>query len=183
MRLHFKENPVALTKAEIYQRHKERYHNDPEYREKILKQKAEYNKRRRSDPEVRERLNQYNRDNKEYFNTKAKEYNSARPFHYAFKRLRLRAKQNNIPFDIDEEYLMSIWTGKCAIMGTDLCVPYSTKHQDPNKATVDRIVPERGYTRENVQWVSNRANIIKSFGTLEDHMAVVDYIKKHTLPK
>lgn len=173
---------MALSKAEIYQRHKERYHTDPEYRAKILRQKAEYSKRRRSDPVIRERLNQYNRDNKEYFNKKAKEYNSARPFHYAFKRLRMRAKQNDIPFDLDEEYLISIWTGKCAIMGTDLCAPYSTTHQDPNKATVDRIVPEIGYKRGNVQWVSNRANIIKSFGTLEDHIAVIDYIKKHTLP-
>ena len=173
---------MALSKAEIYQRHKDRYHNDPEYRTKILQQKAEYNKRRRSDPMVRERLNQYNRDNKDYFSAKAKEYNSARPFHYAFRRLKLRAKQNDIHFDLDEEYLISIWTGRCAIMGSELCAPYSTKHQDPNKATVDRIIPSLGYIRGNVQWVSNRANIIKSFGTLEEHIAVVDYIKKHTLP-
>ena len=98
---------MALSKAEIYQRHKDRYHNDPEYRAKILQQKADYNKRRRSDPATRERLNQYNRDNKEYFNKKAKEYNSARPFHYAFRRLNLRAKQNDIPFDLDEEYTIT----------------------------------------------------------------------------
>ena len=33
---------MALSKAEIYQRHKDRYHNDPEYRAKILQQKADY---------------------------------------------------------------------------------------------------------------------------------------------
>lgn len=174
---------MALTRAEIYQKHKDRYHNDPEYRQKILSQKAEYSKRRRQDPEVRERLNQYNRDNKGYFNRKAKEYNSTRPFHYAFRRLKLRAKQNNIPFDITEEYLVSIWTGKCAIFNTELCTPYSTKHQDPNKATVDRIIPDLGYTQGNIQWVSNKANIIKSFGTVDEHIAIVEYIKKHTLPK
>jgi len=171
---------MALTKAEIYQRHKERYHSDPEYREKILKQKSDYAKRRRQDPAVREKLNQYNKDHAQYFTQKQKEYNAARPFHYAFKRLRLRAKKENIPFDITEEYLKSIWTGVCAIFGTTLQQPYSTDRQVPDKATVDKIIPELGYVKGNIQWVSNRANIIKSYGTADEHRMIMEYILKNT---
>jgi hypothetical protein len=31
-----------------------------------------------------------------------------------------------------------------------------------------------------VQWVSNKANIIKSFGTKEDHLIIARYIEEHT---
>ena len=174
---------MALTRKEIYEKHKERYHSDPEYRAKILAQKSAYAKRRRQNPEVKEKLNQYNRDNAAYFCKKAKEYNAARPFHYAFKRLRLRAKQNNLLFDLDEEYLISIWTGKCAIFGTTLQLPYSTNRQVPDKATIDKVIPELGYVKGNVQWVSNRANTIKSYGTLEEHQMIVEYIRVNTSDK
>ena len=101
----------------------------------------------------------------------------------AFMFLRLRAKQNNLLFDLDEEYLISIWTGKCAIFGTTLQLPYSTNRQVPDKATIDKVIPELGYVKGNVQWVSNRANTIKSYGTLEEHQMIVEYIRVNTSDK
>jgi hypothetical protein len=83
-------------------------------------------------------------------------------------------------FDLTEDYLVSLWTGRCAVFGTNLALPYSTGGQDPDKATVDKIDPNLGYVQGNVQWVSNKANIIKSFGSLKDHELIVDYIKRHT---
>lgn len=163
-------------------RRRERYHTDPEFRERALTRAKRYHAdKRANDPEYVERRSKYNKANAEYFNEKAKEYNSARPFHYAFRRLRMRAKQNGLLFDLDEQYLIDIWTGVCAIFGTPLQLPYSTERQVPDKATIDKIDPALGYVRGNVQWVSNRANTIKSFGTIEEHQLIVDYMKKHLL--
>jgi hypothetical protein len=172
---------MALTKKEIYARHKERYHNDPEYKAKILAQKAQYYQNKKAnDPNYIQKRQQYNKTNKDYFCKKAKEYNAARPFHYAFNRLRQRANRNNLPFDLDEEYLVSLWTGFCAIFGTPLQLPYSTAHQVPDKATIDKVVPELGYVKGNVQWVSNRANIIKSFGNADEHSKIAEYIRQNS---
>lgn len=160
-------------------RRKERYKTDPEFRQRSIELGKQWYQRKKNDPEFQKRKKEYNKKNAGYFNKKTKLYNQRQPFHYAFKRLRLRARNENIPCDIDEAYLKSIWTGNCAIFGTPLCAPYSTHSQDPNKATVDKIIPEEGYVGGNVQWVSNRANIIKSYGTLQEHEAVISYIKKH----
>ena len=171
---------MALSKQELAEQRKARYHNDPVFRERVLSSAKRYHANKRAtDPEYLKSRSEYNKANAAYFNKKTKQYNSERPFHYAFKRLRLRARQHSLPFDLDEDYLVELWTGQCAIFGTPLCTPYSTDRQVPDKATIDRIVPELGYIKGNVQWVSNQANTIKSFGTLEEHEAVVTYMKKH----
>lgn len=90
----------------------------------------------------------------------------------------MRAKQKNLPFDLTAKYLENLWTGKCAVFGTVLRLPYSTNRQVPDKATVDKVIPERGYVMGNVCWVSNKANIIKSYGTIEEHKLIVRYMKK-----
>lgn len=173
---------MAYDKEARAARRRERYHTDPEFRDRALaRAKQYYADKRASDPEYLERRSDYNKANAEYFNKKAKEYNAARPFHYAFRRLRMRARQGDLPFDLDEQYLIDIWTGTCAIFGTPLQLPYSTERQVPDKATIDKVDPERGYVRGNVQWVSNKANIIKSFGTIEEHELVVAYMKRHLL--
>ena len=171
---------MALTKQEIYERHKERYHSDPEYRERISKQKAAYYQRRKNDPDFQKRTKEYNKKNASYFNKKTKEYNAANPFHYAFRRLRMRARRQGLPFNLDADYLSSIWTGQCAIFGIPLCLPYSTDRQVDNKATIDKVIPEKGYVKGNVHWVSNRANIIKSYGTISEHKQIVEYMSAYS---
>ena len=43
----------------------------------------------------------------------------------------------------------------------------------------DRIDPTRGYTPENTRIISWRANRIKNDGTLDEHLLIAEYMKRH----
>jgi hypothetical protein len=50
-------------------------------------------------------------------------------------------------------------------------------HTSPS---LDRVIPELGYIPGNVFVISHKANTIKSFGTLKEHLAIAEYIKKNS---
>lgn len=161
-------------------RRREKYKSDPEFRQRSIEISKRWYEKKKNDPVFKKHKKAYQRKNAKRLAAVQKENNKQHPFAYSLRRLKLRARQNNIKFNLTEEYIKSIWTGNCAILGTQLSIPYSTDRNDPTKATIDKIIPELGYVEGNVQWVSNKANIIKSFGTLEEHEAIVNYIKQHT---
>lgn len=42
--------------------------------------------------------------------------------------------------------------------------------------SIDRHVPEQGYVKENIVIMSNRANILKNNGSLEEFKMLVKYL-------
>lgn len=133
----------------------------------------------RTREDVKAHRREYQKQNAAHLTQKQKELNQSRPFRYAFMRIKNRAKRVGLEFNLTEDYMKAIWTGTCAIFGTPIEIPYSTESTDPNKATLDKVDPTLGYIVRNVQWVSNRANIIKSFGTEQEHRQIADYIARH----
>lgn len=79
-------------------------------------------------------------------------------FYYAAKR----AKDKNLPFDLDiEDMNRRVAEGKCEITGLPLAI--EGRGQTWNSPSIDRIKPELGYVRSNVRvviWALNSA-----FGT------------------
>lgn len=91
------------------------------------------------------------------------------------KSIRIRAKEKNIPFDLTTQYLISIWTGKCPVLGFDL--QHMCSRDNPfNQATLDRFNPNKGYVAGNVAYISNLANRIKNDATSNQIRAVADWI-------
>jgi hypothetical protein len=78
---------------------------------------------------------------------------------------RLRAKKQCIPFDLDTEYLLSIFphNSKCPVFGIELEWDGNSR----NSPSLDRLTPELGYVRGNVMFISNYANMLKSMHTLD----------------
>jgi hypothetical protein len=83
---------------------------------------------------------------------------------YIARGTRLRARKNKIEFDIDANFLNSLLEaqgGLCAI--SKVCLTFTKgKGHIPTNASVDRIDPRKGYTKDNVQLVASQVNTMKS---------------------
>ena len=97
-------------------------------------------------------------------------------------RLKKRARDKGVPFDLDKDFLKSIYpkNNLCPALGIELedwSKDYQSKSKD-NTPSLDRIIPERGYVKENVIYISNKANRIKSDGSLDEIKKIHDWLEK-----
>lgn len=88
------------------------------------------------------------------------------PFKQRTWRKKSECTKKGIEYDLTEEYLESIWTGSCPIFEVPLELFASNDH--PYSPNLDRIDPNKGYTKGNVQWMSARANRLKNNMTKEE---------------
>lgn len=88
-----------------------------------------------------------------------------------------RAKDKNISFDIDLDYVRSMvgenaeFASHCPVFGIPLnwsCLRGNGNGPLPNSPSLDRLDPERGYVKGNIWIISHRANTIKSNATHEE---------------
>ena len=91
-------------------------------------------------------------------------------------RIRFRAKQKNIPFDIDIEHLESIAVDSCPIFKTKFDWGLDNKGNGRTRPSLDKIIPELGYIKGNVAFISTWANLIKSDATEKELYAVADWL-------
>ncbi len=92
-------------------------------------------------------------------------------------RLKARAKKSGIPFDLDLEHIQSIWPEDdcCPVLGTKFTTDQANIR---TSASVDRIVPDKGYTKGNVSIMSHKANTIKTDATLDEIRAMVTWLER-----
>jgi hypothetical protein len=84
-----------------------------------------------------------------------------------FSNIKNRAKTQNISFDLDLDYLVEIAPDNCPVFGFTLSWGSSNKTINQNSPSLDKIIPELGYTKGNVQWLSSLANAMKQNATPE----------------
>lgn len=106
------------------------------------------------------------------------DYYERKKFHFPFRNylasLKGRASKSNIPFDLTVEDIKQIWTPTCPALGISLLWDHDP--EDDSSCELDRIVPERGYVKGNVQWISRRANRIKNDSSIEELEKVLQYL-------
>lgn len=98
---------------------------------------------------------------------------------YMVKSARKRAKEKNLPFDIDHEYIRSLVVSHCPVFGMPL--EWSTYRGKgtggiANSPSLDRIDPTKGYVKGNVWIISNKANSIKNNATHEELKLVTEAV-------
>ena len=97
----------------------------------------------------------------------------------ALSSAKVRAKKKQINFNLDYEYLESISTTKCPVFNVDLMYYSSTNgsgYPNPHAASLDRVIPELGYVKGNVVFISQWANTVKSNATEIQLYAVADWL-------
>lgn len=107
---------------------------------------------------------------KRYYKRKSEDY-----FAYYIYNKKGYCRKNNIVWELDKEYLASIWADTCPVFGVPLVK--RTEEFSDNTAELDRIVPSLGYTKGNVRWISRRANRLKSDATIDELKKIIKYME------
>jgi len=99
------------------------------------------------------------------------------PFKLKASRAKARAARLKVPFDLDPEYLESIWTGVCPVFNCEIYL-FDRSRNDEQAAELDRIVPSLGYVKGNVAFLSRRANRLKNNVTSFELLQLYNWLKE-----
>jgi hypothetical protein len=93
---------------------------------------------------------------------------------------RKRAIKKNVAFDIDANYAQSIYPkdGICPALG--ILMSWGSKYDRSTSPSLDRLLPDIGYIKGNVFWISSRANVIKNDASIDELQLVVAWLIKGT---
>lgn len=96
---------------------------------------------------------------------------------YIIRSAKRRALSQGIPFDID--YTDISIPEYCPLLGIKLNKHVGEGKLHDDSPSLDKIIPELGYTKGNVWIISNKANRMKSNATIEELELLVRNLRKH----
>ena len=94
---------------------------------------------------------------------------------------RNRAKKQNVPFNLtvdDMKDLIKNAADICPALGVKMEIAKLYANDSNYSPSFDRIDPKKGYTKNNIVIISNRANRIKSDATVDEIRKVADFYEK-----
>jgi hypothetical protein len=92
--------------------------------------------------------------------------------------IKSRSKRYNLSFNLDKNYLNLIYPidNQCCLL--NILLRRNLGKCSMNSPTLDRIIPELGYIKGNVCWISHRANTIKSNLNIKEMELLLNNWKK-----
>ena len=105
------------------------------------------------------------------------------PLEFRLKRslslAKTRSKIYNVSFDLTLDYLLEIYPKDeiCPVLG--LKFVWGTRKNKEFSPSIDRMIPEKGYVKGNVKFISYKANRIKSDSTIDVLEKILIYMKDH----
>lgn len=115
----------------------------------------------------------YYKENREEILRKNKERNTKNPEKVMLAAAKQRAKRDNLPFDLEVSDI--IIPTFCPI----LQIPLKRNERYENRKSspsLDKIIPELGYVKGNVQVISHLANAMKSYATPEELIIFANWV-------
>lgn len=122
-------------------------------------QASAWYKKHKSDPSFRKQRSDY-----------AKEYRKGNPEKRLLLGAKQRAKERGLPFNLEVEDV-SI-PKECPVFK----VPFEVN--TAYAPSLDRIKPERGYTKGNIQVISRKANLMKQDATEQELKDFSEWVRK-----
>ena len=102
---------------------------------------------------------------------KQKEWKKKNPDKYLLQNAKTRAKKQGVPFEITVEDICI--PNVCPYLGIKI-EPFS----EWNYPSLDKIIPELGYVKGNIQVISNLANTMKSSASIEQSICFAENVLK-----
>lgn len=110
---------------------------------------------------------------KEYMRSYGYEDRHSNPVKYMVHKAKKNAKKSGLPFDLDHNELKM--PEFCPVLGIPLQI--GNKDRTHNSPSLDRFDSNKGYTADNVNIISWRANHLKNNGTAEEHRRIADWME------
>lgn len=177
---------TTQNKEIVSNKRKQYYENN---KEKILEDRKIYYENNKNEVQERNRQNyeehkeeylkykkEYYTDNKDHLLKVAKQDRIDNPEKFLFNNAKKRSKRDNLPFDITMEDIFV--PNICPVLNIPITLGNSLEERD-NSPSLDKIIPELGYVKGNIQVISFRANSLKRDGHIEDFEKIIDYINKY----
>jgi len=117
---------------------------------------------------------------KEYSAHHYKKWVSKNPEYRLWLSARSRAKQQGVPFTISVEDV--VIPKVCPVLGIEIKTNEGKKVYH-NAPSIDKFVPELGYTPDNISVISFRANWLKQNATPEEMSLLAEWMKKSAVDK
>jgi hypothetical protein len=92
------------------------------------------------------------------------------------KGARARSIAKDLAFDLSVAHLQSIAPLVCPVLGVELIYTGDGGRGNPHTASLDRIEPEKGYVKGNVQIMSQLANMMKSSATKAQLVSFANWV-------
>lgn len=96
------------------------------------------------------------------------------PYYVKFHNMKARAKREGIPFDLTLDEME--WPSSCSVLGIPLVYDLGRGKTMDDSPSIDRIDPNKGYTKDNIRIISNKANTMKSNATKEELITFAEEI-------
>lgn len=136
-----------------------------ENKEEVKSKAREYYEKTKLDPEIQEKKKIYR---VQYYKNKCNnEYER-----YILARCKKRALKNNLEFNLEISDIVIPDT--CPVLGIPLIKGQGKVTK--NSPSVDRIDPNKGYTKDNIQVISQLANAMKSNASPEDLIKFAEWV-------
>ena len=127
------------------------------------------------------RGSKWDNNNKEKLKERRKAYRLKFWPRFAISRLKFRAKEKNIDFDlVPGDLAMPEF---CSVLKIKLNYQNVGTGYHPDSPSVDRIDPKKGYVKGNVRVISSRANLLKNDATIEELQLVLADLKTLNVDK
>jgi hypothetical protein len=104
----------------------------------------------------------------------SKEWNANNKDSLALKRIKDRALEKGLDFNLELKDIA--YPDKCPVFGFELTRNNKVSHF--NSPSVDRIDPTKGYTKDNIQVISQLANGMKQNATKEQLIQFAEWVLK-----
>lgn len=108
----------------------------------------------------------YAENNKERLKENNLRHRKLFPEYVLWNTAKQRAKKKNLDFNIEVTDI--VFPEKCPILNIPIITKYGSHGGHDNSPSIDRIDPTKGYTKDNIQIISLKANMMKSSSSIDE---------------